>query len=55
MTSTPPNTDLLASALAAGLVTAREAAEGVVAVRGTALQQHGRTIAYARTPEPAHR
>ncbi len=55
MTSTSPSTDLLASALAAGLVTAREAAEGVVAVRRAALQLHGRTIAYARAAEPENR
>jgi len=55
MTSTSPSTALLASALAAGLVTAGEAADGAVAVCGAALQLNGRAIAYARTSDVAQR
>lgn len=55
MTTTTPRTDLLASALAAGLVTVREAGEGAVTVRGAVLQLHGRAIAYARISEAANR
>jgi hypothetical protein len=47
MTSAPGSTDLLATAVAAGLVTAREVAGGAVTMRGSALLLHGRTIAYA--------
>ena len=39
--------DLLLSAVRTGLVTAREAAEGEVELRGAALLLHGRPIAYA--------
>jgi hypothetical protein len=55
MTSAAQKTDLLTSALAAGLVTGREVAEGVVAVHGAALLLHGRPIAYARRGELALR
>jgi len=47
MTSTHHSTDLLASAVAAGLVTVREVTAGAVVMRGTALLLHHRVIAYA--------
>lgn len=47
MTSALQSTDLLAAAVAAGLVTAREVADGAVDVRGSALSLRGRAIAYA--------
>lgn len=52
--STPETSDLMAAAVMAGLVTAREVADGGVEVRGTTLLLHGRRIAFARradTPE----
>ncbi|GAA3694258.1 hypothetical protein GCM10022204_07590 [Microlunatus aurantiacus] len=63
MTSTPQTSDrpgnagpstrqgdggVLAGAVRAGLVTARELADGVVELRGSALLLHGRPIGYAR-------
>lgn len=55
MTSAPQSTDLLTSAQVAGLVTAREVAEGAVGVQRAAVLLHGRAIAYARTVEDAAR
>lgn len=55
MTSTPESTDLLDSAQAAGLVAAREVAEGAVDVRGGAVLLHGRVIAYAHRGTDAAR
>jgi hypothetical protein len=50
MTTDAQSTDLLATAVAAGLVTAREVADGAVSVRGMALLLRGRAIAYAVAP-----
>jgi hypothetical protein len=47
MTSASGSTDLLATAVAAGLVTTREVADSAVMMRGSALLLHGRAIAYA--------
>lgn len=46
--STPETENLLAFAVAAGLVTAREAADGAVTLRGSTLLLHERPVAYVR-------
>ncbi len=46
-TNAPP-TDLLASAVSAGLIHVREVADGAVELRGSALLLHGQPIAFAR-------